>query len=113
MIHIDYDSGRKARQSALLRVMQQANDKLTPGTVFEIRAKPYPRAEGMLTDFGRVRISRDQMAEGWGCDWLEIKDEPRLPLFMRDIDDGEWLEHAGCFCIGRQVALGGANGQPR
>ena len=112
VFRVDYDNGRQARIETMQAAIEDARGKLTPGTVFEVRAKLYPE-DGVSVDFGRRIATKRELAEKWAIAWYLVPPQPegfehfetaRRPLFAHDVDSGEMIEHAGYLLLARLKA---------
>ena len=93
-----YSEGRQERNKILSLVILDAKKSLSKGTVFEVRAKPYPIKDGAFSDFGTKRLTYDDQSNDWGIAWylvpkqpvgFEHLETPTSPLFTCDVDSGE------------------------
>lgn len=75
---VDYDLGEDERMAAFSAAVADARAQLPKGTVFEVRAKNYPKDGGVVNDFGRTPTynSRRDMAKTWGIAWYHTPEPP-------------------------------------
>lgn len=103
----DYDDAEDCRHTKELAIFA-ARRYLTPGVVFEIRAKLYP--EDRTTDYGTKKITRDEAAKDWGIAWYLVPKQPKgfehletatEPLVDYEYDQGEHIEAGGYILLAR------------
>ena len=91
-IPCDFDN-KEQRQLVMSLLINTAQKTLTAGSVFEIRAKPYPPESEdsfVITDYGRTKRMRRDIAQQWGMAWLVSENGPcptkTEPLIHHQVD---------------------------
>ncbi len=93
----DYDAGEAVRKETMDAAIADAKMKLPKGTVFEVRAKPYP-------------VNQREMASDWGMCWYVVPKQPNgfehletqtEPLVEHPLREGEWIPEGGYVLLAR------------